>query len=87
MGPRSVEFAKYDKTAIIDAIVNPSAGIVFGYRNLDRNQDGQSPSQFLISKSYHPQKIYPVQTWILQRMLIIKKQNKLKAWCHLSTGS
>jgi putative heme-binding domain-containing protein len=43
---------KYDKTAIIDAIVNPSAGIVFGYETwIVTTKDGQSHPGFLISET------------------------------------
>lgn len=45
---------KYDKTAIIDAIVNPSAGIVFGYEAwIIATKDGQSHPGFLISETDH----------------------------------
>jgi putative heme-binding domain-containing protein len=43
---------KYDKTAIMDAIVNPSAGIVFGYETwIVATKDGQSHPGFLISET------------------------------------
>jgi putative membrane-bound dehydrogenase-like protein len=43
---------KFDKVALLDAIINPSAGIVFGYEAwLVNTKDGQSVFGFLVSEN------------------------------------
>jgi putative membrane-bound dehydrogenase-like protein len=43
---------KFDKVALLDAIINPSAGIVFGYEPwLVNTKDGQSVFGFLVSEN------------------------------------
>jgi putative heme-binding domain-containing protein len=43
---------KFDKVALLDAIINPSAGIVFGYEAwLVNTRDGESVFGFLVSEN------------------------------------
>jgi len=72
---------KFDKTALLDAIINPSAAIVFGYEPwLVNTKDGASVYGFLLSQNKQSIVIKDIagQKHIisLQKITLKEKQNK-----------
>jgi putative membrane-bound dehydrogenase-like protein len=73
---------KFDKTELLDAIINPSAAIVFGYESwIVNTKDGKSVYGFLVSENSQSVVIKEIggQTHLIKKQTISKREKQGKS--------